>query len=155
MRTDRRCTAVEIPGHVTPEIVDAVSRLMSELTSHFAADASSIARLVSSDHAKLLVARDPQGEIVGTMTVAWHPTVAGLLARLETVVVDPGARRAGVASALLEEAERLAREAGAGGMEFWTGAGRDSAQAFYRARGYVSHPTVGFRKDLTVSAEAT
>lgn len=105
MGSDRAPHRVEVVAAATPDIVDAVARLMAQLTTRYAPDAASISDLVSSPNAALILARDADNEVVGTITVAWHPTVCGLLARLETVVVSEVARRRGVASALLEAAD--------------------------------------------------
>ncbi len=152
MGSDRAPHRVEVVAAATPDIVDAVARLMAQLTTRYTPDAASIADLVSSPNAALILARDADNEVVGTITVAWHPTVCGLLARLETVVVSEVARRRGVASALLEAAEDVARAAGAEEMEFWTGSTRAGARAFYEDRGYASQATVGFSKSLQPAA---
>ena len=56
--------------------------------------------------------------------------------RITALVVDPGARRAGVGRFLVRQAEALAREAQASRIELTSAPHRDEAHAFYRACGY-------------------
>jgi len=58
------------------------------------------------------------------------------LARITTLVVASGQRRRGVGRALVEAAERLAREAGCDTIELTTGHHRVGAHAFYRSLGF-------------------
>ncbi|MBP1704894.1 MAG: phnO [Chloroflexi bacterium] len=84
--------------------------------------------------------------------VAWH-----LLPRLEredpivrviALIVDPGARERGVGAALLAEAERIAREAGAGYIEVTSGHHRPQATRLYEHVGFDSTLTTYLRKHL-------
>jgi len=58
-------------------------------------------------------------------------------ARIETLVVDVGARRTGAATALVHAAEETAREWGCLAVELTSARYRDDAHAFYRQVGYV------------------
>ncbi len=58
MPSGRAARRIEIVANATPEIIAAVERLMAQLTSRYVPDAATIASLVSSDHAELLVARE-------------------------------------------------------------------------------------------------
>lgn len=71
-------------------------------------------------------------------------TRTGADAKVRRMYVRPAARRHGVAGALLDELERLAREDGAERMVLETGSPQVAAVAFYRGRGYADVPAFGF-----------
>jgi ribosomal-protein-alanine acetyltransferase len=73
------------------------------------------------------------GAVVGYAVVAMAGDVADLL----RIAVAESHRRSGVASALLDEVERLAAEAGADRIVLEVAASNAGAQEFYRDRGYV------------------
>jgi len=90
-----------------------------------------------ADRAEILVAAF-DGELAGMAAVSAGPHLAhpGSSARLVGLVVDDRFRRRGVATALLDAAERLAREWGCDRMELTSSRARDAAHLFYPARGY-------------------
>ena len=59
-----------------------------------------------------------------------------MYAELTELFVEPSARRHGVGRALVQHAERLAREAGAESMYLLAGLSNTAGQAFYHALGY-------------------
>lgn len=86
----------------------------------------------------LLVA-EADGRVVGAMSLWFrdrlnHGTPE---AWIPDLVVDPGARRRGVAAALLDAAESRARERGCHLLRLESGHGRTEAHALYRARGWT------------------
>ena len=94
------------------EVVDALGRLARGLPRY--KDPPSLEhvdRIASSPSTRLLVARDEEDRIVGTMTLALYPLPTGMRAWLEDVVVARSGQ--GVGRRLTEEALRIAREAGA------------------------------------------
>ena len=76
--------------------------------------------------------------IVGLATLSMVPVLhePGDWCRLTSLVVRPSARRAGVARALVAEAESRARAAGCARIEVTSAAHRDGAHEFYRGQGY-------------------
>ncbi len=84
--------------------------------------------------AVVLVA-EAQGDVRGFVTVglrAWNR-----LAQLDGLAVSPAHRRAGLATLLLEAAERSARAAGMRGVRVDTPVDNTPARALYAARGYT------------------
>jgi len=63
-----------------------------------------------------------------------HPPAGALY--VDALAVAPDARRRGVATALLDEAVRQARDRGASGVALDTGLRNDSARALYEAYGF-------------------
>jgi len=89
------------------------------------------------DRAEMLVAESDDG-LAGLAAVSAAPHLAhpGSSARLVGLVVAEEFRRRGVATELLDAAERLAREWGCDRMELTSSRARDAAHLFYPARGY-------------------
>ncbi len=111
--------------------------------------AQTLAKLATDPDHILLAARI-DGECVGTATgVVCHGLYGGFDTYLviEDVVVDPGRRRQGVASALLAELERIARERECKQMILLTETTRDDAVALYESAGFLGRWS-GFKKKL-------
>jgi GNAT superfamily N-acetyltransferase len=89
----------------------------------------------------VLGAFDPDGRALGFITlhstpVLHRPTAVG---RITALVVDPRAHRTGVGRRLVEEGERLCREAGLQRIEVTSGVSHVAAYDFYRHLGYEDH----------------
>lgn len=137
---------VERVGAATTEVVDAVARLFPQLSAA-TPDPRLVEELVAHPTAELLVAR-VAGEIVGMLTLATFPTVTRTRAHIEDVVVDAAARGHGVGSALLREAERLARAAGAEWVDLTSRPAREAANRLYRSYGFDLRETNAYRLRL-------
>lgn len=84
-----------------------------------------------------VVAEDEAGHIAG-FTIAGRQMRRGImLGRLITIDVDPALRRRGVGHVLLEETERLLREAGAKSVLLEVAVDNATAQSFYERYGFV------------------
>ena len=82
------------------------------------------------------------GEVVGTATVLVRHLITrdSPLGRLASVVVLDGLRSQGIGGRLIDEAERICRDAGCGVIEVTSQAQRDRAHEFYLRRGYEEKP---------------
>jgi GNAT superfamily N-acetyltransferase len=89
----------------------------------------------------LLVARDDDGRILGTMTFVLYRVASGVKGRIEDVIVDESARGKGVGEALVREGMRLANEAGVLMLELTSMPYRQSANRLYKRLGFVRKPT--------------
>jgi ribosomal protein S18 acetylase RimI-like enzyme len=89
----------------------------------------------------LLVARNDDGRIVGTLTLVLYRVSSGLKGRIEDVIVDESARGKGVGDALVREGMRLANEAGVLMLELTSMPYRQSANRLYKRLGFVRKPT--------------
>jgi GNAT superfamily N-acetyltransferase len=98
----------------------------------------------------LFVAED-DGHVIGWIHVAMVALLeADLYALIEGLVVDETRRSQGVGAALLESAERWAREDGCRVMRVSSRIQRERAHAFYERSGYVRIKTQhAFEKRLT------
>ncbi len=139
-------------GRVRESDLDAIARLHMHFwgeASDVPAMAETLTRLEADrDHALLAARLD--GVCVGTATgVVCHGLYGGSDSYLviEDVVVDPACRRQGIATALLGELERFAREHDCNQMILLTESVRADASALYESAGFESRWT-GFKKKL-------
>lgn len=143
-------TAVDIERvrHATAEVIEALRRLLPQLSGSAALPGPErVAEVISWPGVHLLVAR-VAGEIVGTLTLVTFPTATGVRAHIEDVVVDAAARGHGAGSALLRKAERLAREAGVPSIELTSRPAREAANRLYRSYGFQLRDTNAYRLAL-------
>ena len=140
---------VEEATAATAEIVSALGRLVGQLSSTAAIPtAGEIQELVNSGATRLLLARDQDQSIVGTLTLALVRIPTGVRAWIEDVVVDEAARGRGVGTALTEEALRLAQAAGARTVELTSRPEREAANRLYESLGFRRRETNVYRHEL-------
>jgi len=148
-RVGRVTVRVEVVREVSGEVVEALARLLPQLSSSAVAlDEPAVARLVGHEASTVLVARGAGGGIVGTLTLVMFPIPSGLRARVEDVVVDASARGQGVGAALTAEAVRLAREAGARTVDLTSRPSREAANRLYERLGFARRESVVYRYAL-------
>lgn len=131
---------------VTPEIVEALSALIPQLSSSAPpltdADLSDIA---SSPGTVLLVARDDEGLIVGSLTLVVFRAPTGPRAWIEDVVVDASTRGQGIGAALVREALDRATSAGARTVDLTSRPSRQAANRLYVRLGFAQRETNVYR----------
>jgi len=136
---------IERVTHVDDELVDAMGRLIPQLSPHRRPPTwDDLAALVGQQ--TLLVARDG-GAIVGTLTLVLYRTMR-IRARIDDVVVDQAARGRGIGESLVLEALRLATEAGAVHVELNSRPYRNDANRLYVRLGFELQETNSYRLDL-------
>ena len=107
---------------------------------------------VASGEKRVLLALDSTGTIVGTVTLALAPQVNGThRAEIAKMLVHPGARRHGIATALLKRAEQVARTHGRRLLVLDTRQG-DDAERLYRRLGWQS---CGIIPDYALNGDGT
>jgi len=140
---------VEIATTLTPAIVDAVARLMPQLSSSSPPPTTAdLSDVVASPATDLFIALDDGGTIVGTATLATFRIPTGMRAWIEDVVVDDAARGAGVGHALTTAMLDRARELGCVTVELTSRPSREAANRLYRRVGFVARDTNVYRYDL-------
>jgi ribosomal protein S18 acetylase RimI-like enzyme len=103
---------VEEVTRASDDVVDALGRLARGLPRYQEPPSvEHVEAIANSPSTRLLVARDGDDRIVGTMTLALYPLPTGVRAWLEDVVVARSGQ--GIGRRLTEEALRIARESGA------------------------------------------
>ncbi|MEV1051387.1 GNAT family N-acetyltransferase [Streptomyces sp. NPDC059017] len=139
---------VEVIREASPELVDALGRLLPQLSSTAKPlDYESVHRMVSCDAGTVLVARASEA-IVGTLTLVLLPLPSGLRGRIEDVVVDGAARGRGVAGLLVQEALRIAREAGARTVDLTSRPDRAAANRLYERLGFRARQSTVHRLSI-------
>jgi ribosomal protein S18 acetylase RimI-like enzyme len=131
---------------VSDELVAAFARLGPQLASSAAAPTrAELEAIVSSPATAILLACDDDGAIIGSLTLALFRTPTGARAWIEDVVVDEDARGQGAGKALVEEAIRLASEAGVRTVDLTSRPSRDAANSLYEKIGFRSRETNVYR----------
>jgi ribosomal protein S18 acetylase RimI-like enzyme len=131
---------VERVTEATPELVETIRRLLPQLTEARTPPTLEQLRDVVENQA-LLLARDDDGTILGTLTFVLYRVSSGLKGRIEDVIVDRSARGRGVGEALVQDGMRRANEAGVLMLELTSMPYRESANRLYRRLGFVRRPT--------------
>jgi ribosomal protein S18 acetylase RimI-like enzyme len=142
--------AVEEITEVTAEVVDAMDRLIPQLSQSAAVPTvGQLTEIASASATVLLAARsDDGGGIVGLLTLALFRIPTGIRAWIEDVVVDEGARGRGIGEALTREALTRAASAGARTVELTSRPSREAANRLYRRLGFVVRETNVYRREL-------
>jgi ribosomal protein S18 acetylase RimI-like enzyme len=131
---------------VSEELVAAHARLVPQLSSSAEAPTrEELEAIVASPATTLLVARDDDGAIVGSLTLALFRTPTGARAWIEDVVVDHDVRGRGIGEALVEEAIRLAAEAGSRTVDLTSRQSREAANRLYEKIGFRTRETNVYR----------
>jgi ribosomal protein S18 acetylase RimI-like enzyme len=140
---------VEIARDAAPELIDALARLLPQLSSSAPAlGAEEVQEIVASPATLLFVARS-DGAITGALTLVLFRLPTGLRAWIEDVVVDGEARGQGVGEALNRAAIDEARRRGCRTVDLTSRPSREAANRLYQRLGFVPRDTNVYRLDLT------
>jgi len=138
--------AVEEATSVTDEVMVALEGLVPQLSRTSPAPTrSELAEIVSSPATCLLLARSPDGVVVGSLTLVLFRIPTGVRAWVEDVVVDRSMRGQGIGEALGREALRRAAAAGARTVDLTSRPSREAANRMYRRLGFVQRETNVYR----------
>jgi ribosomal protein S18 acetylase RimI-like enzyme len=139
---------IEIVEHPTEEVVEAMARLVPQLSSSSPPDAAELARMVSGG-STLFVAR-VDGRIVGSLTLVFYRIPTGLKAWIEDVVVDEAARGLGIGEALSVAALDEARRHHVKYVSLSSRPSRGAANRLYQRLGFAARDTNVYRYVLDV-----
>lgn len=138
--------SISAVAHVDSELVDAFAVLIPQLSRSSAPpDFDTLHAIVSSDASTILIARNADEVIVGSMTLVVFRIPTGVRAWVEDVVVDESARGQGVGRLLNERALEIAREAGAKTVDLTSRPSREAANRLYQRIGFVARDTNVYR----------
>ena len=136
---------VEVVREVTQEVVDAVGRLLPQLSRTAPPPGrEQVAGVVGCPTNTVLLARGG-GAIVGMLTLVVFPIPSGLRARIEDVVVDERARGQGIGAALTLAALDLARKRGARTVDLTSRPSRVAANRLYERLGFEPRDSQVYR----------
>ena len=128
------------------ELVEAFARLIPQLSSSSPPPGhAELGAMVESETTLVLVARDGDGTIVGSLTLALFRLPTGIRAWIEDVVVDESARRTGAGEALVTAAIQRADAAGARTVDLTSRPSREAANRLYRRLGFEARDTNVYR----------
>jgi ribosomal protein S18 acetylase RimI-like enzyme len=140
---------IEEVTSVDPELAASLRGLMSQLSPGAAPPTDeNVQEIVDSPATRLLVARDDNGAVVGSLTLVMFRIPTGVGVWIEDVVVDEAARGRGTGEALLREAVELATRAGAGRVNLTSTPDRVAANRLYKRLGFEPRTTNVYRLEL-------
>jgi ribosomal protein S18 acetylase RimI-like enzyme len=130
---------------VDDAVVDAFARLVPQLSSSSPPpDRQALTGIVDNPHSVLYLATI-DGEIVGSLTLAFYRIPTGMKGWIEDVVVDESARGSGVGEALSRAAIAEAAERGAKNVSLTSRASREAANRLYQRLGFEPYETNVYR----------
>jgi ribosomal protein S18 acetylase RimI-like enzyme len=133
----------------TAETLEALGRLIPQLSSSSApVELDHLAQIVAGPATTLLLARDDDGAIVGTLTLAVFRIPTAVRAWIEDVVVDEDARGSGVGEALTRAAVAFAKAAGARTVDLTSRPSREAANRLYQRLGFERRDTNVYRYEV-------
>ncbi|CAN5425443.1 hypothetical protein BH18ACT1_BH18ACT1_13750 [soil metagenome] len=145
---------VEEAAEATPELVEAMARLVPQLSRTSPPPTrEELAEIVASPATVLFVARlggegeaqGTGGQIVGTLTLVLFRIPTAVRAWIEDVVVDGAATRQGVGEALTLAALERAADAGARTVDLTSRPSREAANRLYQRLGFALRETNVYR----------
>jgi ribosomal protein S18 acetylase RimI-like enzyme len=138
--------SVEEVTSASDEVVDALVRLLPQLSrSSGPPTLDEVAEMATSPATVLFAARDSDGRIVGSLTLAVFRIPTGFRAWIEDVVVDSEVRGKGVGSLLVRAAVARAEEMGARTVDLTSRPSRVEANRLYVALGFEPRETNVYR----------
>jgi ribosomal protein S18 acetylase RimI-like enzyme len=146
-RADPESGSVEVVAAVTVDdaLVAAFERLIPQLSSSSPPPSrAELVDIVENRSTVLLLAR-VEGEIVGSLTLAFYRIPTGLKAWIEDVVVDEAGRGRGVGAALNQAALAEALRRGAKDVSLTSRPSREAANRLYLRLGFVARETNMYR----------
>jgi ribosomal protein S18 acetylase RimI-like enzyme len=144
-----RRVKVEIATSLTPAIVDAVDRLVPQLSrSNPPPTTEELGEIVSSPATDLFIALADDSTIVGIATLVNFRIPTGRRAWIEDVVVDESVRRQGVGDALTKAMVERAVELGCVTVDLTSRPRREAANRLYQRAGFVVRDTNVYRFDV-------
>jgi ribosomal protein S18 acetylase RimI-like enzyme len=139
---------IEQLDDVDRELVDAVGRLLPQLSSSASSlSGEDLQRIVDAEATVVLVARI-DGRTVGWLTLVVFTIPTGVRAWIEDVVVDEDVRGRGIGKALTLRALELAATSGARTVDLTSRPSRHAANAMYESLGFRRRDTNVYRYEL-------
>ncbi len=137
---------VEEATSVTDELMVAFEGLVPQLSRTSPVPSrGAVAEIVASPATTLLLARAPEGAVVGSLTLVMFRIPTGVRAWIEDVVVDQSVRGRGIGEALGRDALRRAAAAGARTVDLTSRPSREVANRMYRRLGFEERETNVYR----------
>lgn len=140
---------IEIAAEVTDELVEALQRLIPQLSSSSPPPGvDELVDIVQAPATDLFVVTDDDGSILGTATLVTFRIPTGRRAWIEDVVVDDRARGLGVGGALTRAMIDRAEELGCTTVDLTSRPTREAANRLYQREGFELRDTNVYRRKL-------
>jgi ribosomal protein S18 acetylase RimI-like enzyme len=136
---------VEIVDDASPELLEAMDRLIPQLSRTAPALSEAELREIASSPATVLFVARIDGRIVGCLTLVIFRIPTGLRAIIEDVVVDGDVRGSGVGGALSLAAIAEAQRRGARTVDLTSRPSREAANRLYQRLGFALRETNVYR----------
>jgi ribosomal protein S18 acetylase RimI-like enzyme len=137
------------------DILKAFERLLPQLSgSARPLSLAALDEIVGAPGNTLLMARNQEGDFVGSLTLVVFPIPTGLRARIEDVVVDESQRGRRIGEKLTLEAIRVAAGRGATSVDLTTRPSREAANRLYQRLGFKLRTTNVYRYSVAQPAGA-
>lgn len=137
---------IEIVAEVTDELVEAMRRLIPQLSSSSPPPGrDELVDIVSSPATDLFVATDDEGTVLGTSTLVTFAIPTGRRAWIEDVVVDEAASGQGIGGMLTRAMIDRAEELGCTTVDLTSRPSREAANHLYRREGFEPRETNVYR----------
>ncbi len=140
---------IEIATQADDELYRAFQRLIPQLTkNHPPPSLDLLHALVSDASSTLLVARDGENKIVGSLILITYKVPTGIRSIIEDVVVDESARGKGIGAALINKAIEIAKEKKAFNISLTSNPLRVAANKLYQKLGFQKRDTNPYQMKL-------
>lgn len=140
--------------HVSPDLVAAFTRLVNQVSRTSPPPTmDDLTEMVEAPGTRLLLALDDGPHVVGSLTLVVFRIPTGVRAWIEDVVVDDGARRQGIGTAMVEKAVELATAAGARTVDLTSRPSRQAANALYLRLGFQRRETNVYRLEIQLEIQ--
>ena len=137
---------VEIVIEATDELYEAFQRLVPQLTTNNPPPSlNHLTALVRDPSSTLLVARNDDQKIIGSLTLIVYRVPTGIRSIIEDVIVDSSARGEGVGEALMKCAIEIAHEKGAANISLTSNPMREAANRLYLRVGFKKRETNAYQ----------
>jgi ribosomal protein S18 acetylase RimI-like enzyme len=140
-------TAISIVTEINIELLDALARLMPQLSTADCPAPEEVKAIIDSQCSTLFIARHPDkgAPIIGAACLATFRTMTGLHAWIEDVVVDENVRGQRVGEALTRAAIDHAASLGITKIDLTSNPERKSANRLYQRIGFQPRHTNLYR----------
>lgn len=143
---------IEVASEVGDDIVEAFARLIPQLSKSSPPPSKAELQAIADHEACfLLIAREDDGAILGSLTLVVFPIPTAVRAWIEDVVVDDAARGKGVGELLNRRALEISAEHGAKTVDLTSRPSREAANRLYQRIGFEQRDTNVYRYSLTAS----
>ncbi|MFA6525680.1 MAG: GNAT family N-acetyltransferase [Patescibacteria group bacterium] len=132
-------------SEITPNIVRALHKLISQLSSSAFLPSENDLKQIVDDHKNTLFVAEKDGKILGCLTLIVFRIPTGVRAWIEDVVVDKNERGKGIGKELCHTAIEKARKLGARTVDLTSRPDREAANCLYQKLGFTKRETNVYR----------